>query len=131
MEGGAQRQDYGKDSQRAEVLSTAVAANMRRKKYLPIAYAMQPVAACAWAVVDGLASEADLHVEALAALKKLELHAKAFPERNLLSKVAEDTWECMQEEADAQAEAEPRTAAQVVEDILNENGITLPKGVSS
>ena len=131
MEGGAQRQDYGKESQRAEVLSTAVAANMRRKKYLPIAYAMQPVAACAWAVVDGLASEADLHAEALAALKKLELHAKAFPERNLLSKVAEDTWECMQEEADAQAEAEPPTGAQVVEDILNENGIILPKGVSS
>ena len=131
MGDGTQNHDYGKESQRAEVLSTAVAANMRRKKYLPIAYAMQPVAACAWAVVDGLAGEADLHAEALAALKKLELHAKAFPERNLLSKVAEDTWECMQEEADAQAEAEPPTGAQVVEDILNENGIILPKGVSS
>jgi len=131
MEGRTQTPDYGKESQRAEVLSTAVAANMRRKKYLPIAYAMQPVAACAWAVVDGLASEADLHAEALTALEKIKLQAKALPERNLLAKVAEDTWECMQDEADAQAEAEPRTGAQVVEDILNENGIILPKGVSS
>ena len=131
MEGGEQRQDYGKESQRAEVLSTAVAANMRRKKYLPIAYAMQPVAACAWAVVDGLASEADLHAEALTALEKIKLQAKALPERNLLAKVAEDTWECMQDEADAQAEAEPPSGTQIVDDVPNENGIILPKGVSS
>ena len=121
MEGGEQRQDYGKESQRAEVLSTAVAANMRRKKYLPIAYAMQPVAACAWAVVDGLASEADLHAEALTALEKIKLQAKALPERNLLAKVAEDTWECMQEEAEAQAEAEQGPQASVGEDVPNEN----------
>ena len=131
MEGGTDKQDYGKESQRAEVLSTAVAANMRRKKDLPIAYAMQPVAACAWAVVDGLASEADLHAEALTALEKIKLQAKALPERNLLGKVAEDTWECMQDESDAQAEAEPPSGAQIVEDIPNENGIILPKGVSS
>ena len=46
-------------------------------------------------------------------------------ERSLLAKVAEDTWECMQEEA------EPRTGAQILEDVLNENGIILPKGASS
>jgi len=124
MEGRTQTQDFGKESQRAEVLSTAVAANMRRRKDLPIALAMQPVAACAWAVVDGLASESDLHGEALAALEKIELRSKAIAERNLLAKVAEDTWECMQEET------EPRTGAEILEDILNENGIDLPKGVA-
>ena len=125
MEGRTQTQDYGKESQRAEVLSTALAANMRRRKDLPIALALQPVAACAWAVVGGLASEADLHAEALTALEKIKLQAKALPERNLLAKVAEDTWECMQEET------EPRTGAQILEDVLNENGIILPKGASS
>ena len=120
MEGRTQTPDYGKESQRAEVLSTAVAANMRRRKDLPIALAMQPVAACAWAVVGGLASEADLHAEALIALGQIELRSKVPAERSLLAKVAEDTWECMQEEA------EPRTGAQILEDVLNENGIILP-----
>ena len=124
MERRTQTPDYGKESQRAEVLSTAVAANMRRRKDLPIALAMQPVAACAWAVVDGLASESDLHGEALAALKKIELRSKAIAERNLLAKVAEDTWECMQEET------EPRTGAEILEDLLNECGIDLPEGVA-
>ncbi|MEI7521307.1 MAG: hypothetical protein WCK40_08175 [Thermoleophilia bacterium] len=124
MEGRTQTPDYGKESQRAEVLSTAVAANMRRRKDLPIALAMQPVAACAWAVVDGLASESDLHGEALAALEKIELRSKAIAERNLLAKVAEDTWECMQEET------EPRTRAEILEDLLNECGIDLPEGVA-
>ena len=125
MQNQREPEQFGKESQRAEVLSTAVAANMRRKKDLPIALAMQPVAACAWAVVGGLASEADLHAEALAALKKIELRSKAIAERNLLAKVAEDTWECMQEEA------EPRTGVQILEDVLNESGIILPKGASS
>ena len=125
MEGRTQTQDYGKESQRAEVLSTALAANMRRRKDLPIALALQPVAACAWAVVGGLASEADLHAEALVALGQIELRSKVPAERSLLAKVAEDTWECMQEEA------EPRTGAQILEDVLNENGIILPKGASS
>jgi len=124
MEGRTQTQDFGKESQRAEVLSTAVAANMRRRKDLPIALAMQPVAACAWAVVDGLASESDLHGEALAALEKIELRSKAIAERNLLAKVAEDTWECMQEET------EPRTRAEILGDLLNECGIDLPEGVA-
>jgi hypothetical protein len=121
MEGGEQRQDYGKESQRAEVLSAAVQVNMRRRKSLPIALAMQPVAACAWAVVDGLAGEVDLHAEALAALDKIKLHARALPERNLLAKVAEDTWECMQEEAEAQAESEQGPEASVAEDVPNQN----------
>jgi len=82
------------------------------------------VAACAWAVVDGLASESDLHGEALAALEKIELRSKAIAERNLLAKVAEDTWECMQEET------EPRTRAEILEDLLNECGIDLPEGVA-
>ena len=125
MEGRTQTPDYGKESQRAEVLSTALAANMRRRKDLPIALAMQPVAACAWAVVGGLVSEADLHAEALIALGQIELRSKVPAERSLLAKVAEDTWECMQEEA------EPRTGAQILEDVLNENGIILPKGASS
>jgi len=76
-------------------------------------------------VVGGLASEADLHAEALIALGQIELRSKVPAERNLLAKVAEDTWECMQKEA------EPRTGAQILEDVLNENGIILPKGASS
>jgi hypothetical protein len=51
-------QKAGMPSNRAEMLSVAVRANMRKKKDLPIAMALQPVAAVAWAVVDGLADEA-------------------------------------------------------------------------
>ena len=61
----------------------------------------------------------------LIALGQIELRSKVPAERSLLAKVAEDTWECMQEEA------EPRTGAQILEDVLNENGIILPKGASS
>jgi hypothetical protein len=83
-------QKVGMPSNRAEMLSVAVRANMRKKKDLPIAMALQPVAATAWAVVDGLADEADLFAAALEAQKAIALRVGAFPERGLLDQVMSD-----------------------------------------
>lgn len=80
----------GMPSNRAEMLSIAVRANMRRKRDLPIALALQPVAAVAWAVVDGLADEQQLFEAALEAQGKLALRVGAFPERGLLGQVIAD-----------------------------------------
>ena len=77
-------------SNRAEVLSAAVRANMRRRRDLPIAFALQPVAAVAWAVVDGLATDEDLLAAALHARAELALRVGAYPERELLGLVIRD-----------------------------------------
>ncbi len=80
----------GMPSNRAEMLSAAVGANMGSARDLPIAVAMQPVAAVAWAMVDGLATEADLFAAAIVAQHALALHVGAFPERGLLGQVLSD-----------------------------------------
>lgn len=80
----------GMPSNRAEFLSGAVRANLKKPKDLPIAQALQPVAAVAWAVVDGLVDDEQLLAEAVAAQKKLVLHSGAISERALLIQVIED-----------------------------------------
>lgn len=80
----------GMPSNRAEMLSVAVRANMRKRRDLPIAQAIQPVAAVAWAVVDGLADDQQLFAAAMQAQEALALHVGAFPERALLSQVIAD-----------------------------------------
>jgi len=80
----------GMPSNRAEMLSMAVRANMRKRRDLPIAMALQPVAAVAWAVVDGLDDEQQLFEAALEAQGKLALRVGAVPERGLLSQVIAD-----------------------------------------
>lgn len=87
----------GMPSNRAEFLSGAVRANMKKAKDLPIAQALQPVAAVAWAVVDGLMDDDQLLAAAVAAQKKLALHLGAIPERALLIDVIED---CTAEKVD-------------------------------
>lgn len=80
----------GMPSNRAEMLSMAVRANMRKKRDLPVAMALQPVAAAAWAVVDGLLGEEQLFDAAMRAQERLALHVGAFPERALLGQVIGD-----------------------------------------
>ena len=80
----------GMPSNRAETLSIAVRANMSQERDLPIALALQPVAALAWAVVDGLADEEQLFDAAMKAQAMLALRVGAFPERGLLSQVIAD-----------------------------------------
>ncbi len=79
--------DAGQLSARAEVLTTAVRANMRKKRDLPIAQALQPVATLAWGVVDGLSTDLELYEATQAALDGLALRIGAFPEKMLLSRV--------------------------------------------
>ena len=88
----------GMRSNRAEMVSAAVQANLRRRKDLPIAQALQPVAAVAWAVVDGLAGEDQLFAVTLEAEKKIALHTGAFAERMLLGQIL---CECAPDEDDA------------------------------
>ena len=83
-------QQVGMPSNRAEMLTVAVKANMRKKRDLPIALALQPVAAVAWAMVDGTADDDQLLQAALEAQAKLALRVGAFPERNLLAQVIAD-----------------------------------------
>lgn len=87
----------GMRSNRAEMVSAAVQANLRRRKDLPIAQALQPVAAVAWAVVDGLAGEDELFAATLEAEKKIALHTGAFAERMLLGQIL---CECAPDEDD-------------------------------
>ncbi len=79
--------DAGQLSARAEVLTTAVRANMRKKRDLPIAQALQPVATLAWGAVDGLSTDLELYEATQAALDELALRIGAFPEKMLLSRV--------------------------------------------
>lgn len=90
----------GMKSNRAEMVSAAVQANLRRKKDLPIALALQPVAAVAWAAVDGLAGEDELFAVTLEAEKKIALHTGAFAERMLLGQIL---CECAPDEGDEAA----------------------------
>ena len=80
----------GMPSNRAEMLSMAVRANMRKKRDLPIALALQPVAAVAWAVVDGLTDEEQLFLAAMEAQAQIALYVGAVPERALLGQVIAD-----------------------------------------
>ena len=89
----SQHQEEGVASNRAEVLSIAVRANMHRGRDLPIAEALQPVAAVAWAVVDGLADHEQLLATAQCALSRLALHIGAFEERKMLNRVI---WDCQE-----------------------------------
>ncbi len=105
----------GMPSNRAEMLSMAVRANMRKRRDLPIALALQPVAAVAWAVVDGLAGEEELFEAALEAQARLALRVGAFPERGLLSQVIadcapEDDGDEVEDEAEHVLPAEPAPA---------------------
>lgn len=90
----------GMKSNRAEMVSAAVQANLRRKKDLPIALALQPVAAVAWAAVDGLAGEDELFAVTLEAETKIALHTGAFAERMLLGQIL---CECAPDEDDEAA----------------------------
>ena len=101
----------GMKSNRAEMVSAAVQANLRRKKDLPIALALQPVAAVAWAAVDGLAGEDELFAVTLEAEKKIALHTGAFAERMLLGQILCECAPDEDDEADAGDDAADADAA--------------------
>ena len=79
----------------------ALRANMRKERDLPIALALQPVAALAWAVVDGLSDEQELFAAAVEAQDKLALQMGAFAERGLLGQIIS---ECAPDEDDSDGE---------------------------
>jgi len=118
----------GVRSNRAEVVSAALRANMRRKKDLPIALALQPVAAVAWAVVDGLAGEDELFAVALEAQDKLALHVGAFAERGLLGQIIS---ECAPDEAEDEEDGEVEATDAEGEDGQAEAGDPLPGEAAS
>lgn len=93
----------GMRSNRAEIVSSALRANMRRERDLPIALALQPVAALAWAVVDGLSDEQELFEAAVEAQEKLALQVGAFAERGLLGQIIS---ECAPDEDDTDGEGD-------------------------